>query len=1538
MNTEENQNVDLSHPLFSFQDDPYLSLILRRLNFLINPENPDALSEDISFKEIMKNIVFHDQDLNKLQQASFFSTTLCSKSISKGDICFVCLECNTFSHPNIYAVVCVDCFDKSNHKGHRLLRILQEEDDRAANCDCGDNQFLKSEGFCSDHQSKPVNMQELYQNFPQDLRVDFQMIIKKSIYAVVSLFEIKQQYVGSIENYDSILILAETLLRDLLHFAIECYSEVNRAFLPILWNALRDQFDSPWELVFHDCQDLHAAQNNTNRESHKCTCSLAGSLFRISNLITRENQEELMNILVECVKDQDFLGYLSVEFVKHIKFFFIENNVPDQTSLLVDLFSQLFLYDAVLIKILDSGYFSNLLEMMKKIVESSMVVNLRVFKIIDQIVSILDYFLIPKRNSAQRVVKDTNFMLQYLDIIMTYQMKFFYAERLTTSKFDHEINYDGINTALRGERRLCKAFENYIKLIYDLPEDEKKQALDLVLQNWNICLQNAKAVLKDDDGQPFQSFNPCLERVFCCINLGSLKDAEGGSLVSEETALRTLEGPLRALGMVRYLHLTYNYKYGKIFTVYYYVWNSFFETDVVTTQMMLALLKPEEGLFELLVQNFFSYSPEIQEFFKNPNEENYQKKLLTAIEDFLYFLVFLMTDEICMIGVETKYKKDQCSDMKYNTRQRSVLKNLLVNILRGFYWTTSKQIKEVFERFLIAEPEVDEIISQITIKDEKQHKIRIKDEYESNVDPYILYRHPSYRQDIVQNFAMKNSQKNHSVDLIPGGIFDKDCPQYLKDIQAKLYQSNLPKFLSKYLKMANLKTGSALIRLVLKLILLNLQVADDSPLLGQKIEETYINDDFLNILSNISTEGGLKDCKSCIENIKKLLHKFRKTDNMQVEESPRTQKDEDINAKKRLTAQERMAQLIQNFAQKQAAFAQSDQYLLQKSMNFEDTEESKKDENLICQHCMEKLHVSGEEYGLPIYVTFTNNFYDVTTTQEKAFVEQDYTNFLKADWWPVISSCHHYYHKKCFEILYQAPKGQERNFLSSRYDTFCPLCKGLCNNFLSINGEEAVQKDDMNQEVPQDQLEQYPQIYQTFTKKIQKILLNLKANISPAGHATALEEAAFVPIETIFERAYQYFVESFYLLESSQNLEKSFELYRAFFKGFKTYFKDPDLKIPEDNLQLSAFFNVNNLFLSTQAASPSKELNYKTESYLVELLAKNLQRILASSSDDTSGKSELLALKNFILFKVVQTIAFNSSDDANFKLEDCFQLYQSNQALRSLILEQLTFPIQKIILSYALNISTASSPSPHCTLTELFNLLLNMSSHQEEYLTDLFHSVNLPCSFPELILEIFQELPSRPQSEINFLNSLFDANLFNKETLKPQLVKFAPRMIQLPDTCLEFNTHYFSQKCNLCQKFSSHLYTSICLICGEVLCTAYCNKNPNQAGNLNRHAKKYHMGMGLFLDVQRFKENLVNSPVNTAYTKTGLYLDNLGQDIIPLLENPFPSKIAKFDFTHYKLNQEYMKELHDIVYQQTLRKEIFSVGIRINRKVTDHFL
>jgi Putative zinc finger in N-recognin (UBR box) len=77
-------------------------------------------SEDLSYKSIMLNYAFETSDymqrLEELYMGKEQSKGPCRRVIqSKKGYCYRCLDCQK----NNSSVICQQCFDKSNHKGHR---------------------------------------------------------------------------------------------------------------------------------------------------------------------------------------------------------------------------------------------------------------------------------------------------------------------------------------------------------------------------------------------------------------------------------------------------------------------------------------------------------------------------------------------------------------------------------------------------------------------------------------------------------------------------------------------------------------------------------------------------------------------------------------------------------------------------------------------------------------------------------------------------------------------------------------------------------------------------------------------------------------------------------------------------------------------------------------------------------------------------------------------------------------------------------------------------------------------------------------------------------------------------------------------------------------------------------------------------------------------------------------------------------------------------------------------------------------------------
>jgi len=131
------------------------------------------------------------------------------------------------------------------------------------------------------------------------------------------------------------------------------------------------------------------------------------------------------------------------------------------------------------------------------------------------------------------------------------------------------------------------------------------------------------------------------------------------------------------------------------------------------------------------------------------------------------------------------------------------------------------------------------------------------------------------------------------------------------------------------------------------------------------------------------------------------------------------------------------------------------------------------------------------------------------------------------------------------------------------------------------------------------------------------------------------------------------------------------------------------------------------------------------------------------------------------------------------------------------------------------------------------------------------------------------------------------------------------------------------------------MFTAICLICGETMCVAYCHNE--EAGNLNRHARKYHMGMSLFIDIQQLSLRLINSPFNLTNTNVNVFIDKLGQPVLSAIENAGSIKVKELDFGQFKLNGDYEKIVKELIGGQAIRKELFAIAIKAGGKDSDGF-
>ncbi|KAK8839121.1 hypothetical protein M9Y10_032593 [Tritrichomonas musculus] len=104
------------------------------------PENTIKILESILLGD-QQNTLSFDEYLQQLQKT--LKKCVCQSSWTNSQLVINCLDCRKTKN----ACICVNCFLKGNHQGHRITISHPE----AASCDCGNPSFWSSSGFCSDH-------------------------------------------------------------------------------------------------------------------------------------------------------------------------------------------------------------------------------------------------------------------------------------------------------------------------------------------------------------------------------------------------------------------------------------------------------------------------------------------------------------------------------------------------------------------------------------------------------------------------------------------------------------------------------------------------------------------------------------------------------------------------------------------------------------------------------------------------------------------------------------------------------------------------------------------------------------------------------------------------------------------------------------------------------------------------------------------------------------------------------------------------------------------------------------------------------------------------------------------------------------------------------------------------------------------------------------------------------------------------------------------------------------------------------------------
>ena len=1558
----------LQHPIFLFsQQELYSSDRSRTNDKFQHDKTVQAQSLDTKPFNLMQKLyqaIFSNSETNNLKKEfdrlDLPQQAICGGLVVKGDTYIRCVDCDMFPSPSANSIQCTQCFEKSNHDGHRVL-FFTKNIDSVGYCDCGDPEMFSPDGYCPKHKSKQLDLKELIDKFPHVILANFRVVIKKIIYKVVSYYEIAQKAQDNTTRVQA-FTSANDLLSELLDFCIHCYKEINPAFSVILGTIMREPLEEPYNAVWHNCNDLKAeeitAEVDTS-QNHKCKCSLTGNLLRVGNVIKEEEVVKLSRVLAECMKEKTFREFFAVEFTRYAHFLFSQdyyNNQEDQdviNSKLLNMAFQVYFLDDQLLKVVEAGVFPNFLDVMRKAIFNSDAVYPGLMHIAEKVEGIIKLFLNPGNSTSKRLLLYTNLLKDLVEIMTTFQMKYVNETSRRIMILRDEINYEILNYEFSVESSISYALEGSIRIIDKLPKEAQHSIIKNLTKELLTSLDTARAVLGpqlQDDGV---SFHPILERMFSYLVRNCTQEMTRSAVEAfirdlelnpSEVAQNVIEGTLKTLGLVRGLHMRHNFKQGPLWEKYYWIPYGFFESDVLSIQIM-SMLIPSEQVFEVLTNNFFSYSNELKNFFKSP-------KTLPAenlVKDFLQFIIFLMTDELCLLNIRNKDESALYEQDKSNSRLEKMLRKLLANLLLGHYWVDLSSIRDRMILLFFDDHDLDKIIPQITILDEKNHKVRLKEELEQEFDPYLLFKTPFIQNEIASELA-SNPSRRAKIDFV-SGTYDKDYPQHLVDLQINLFQSTLPDFLSLYFR--KFPGGpSGLVRPSLRLILLHLQLVADlrnkldskAPIesLKRKIEENYMTSEFKDSLEKILGISDYKDCEPCIKTIQSMLAQkiqqpqggqmVEKMDITEAEHKIEQQEDE-AQAKKKI-AREKMKKLKEEFAKKQTLFANKLNAEEEETKIEVDAQSPQPLDELMCQHCLRNITPQTEAYGVPIYITFTNNLYD-EAEKNIIFDELDYSDLQKLSWWPIISSCNHHYHRECYySNCLSSLKGNNplSKLFSNIHEHCCSLCKTLSNSFLCINQsqDKTEQEKAWEQQIFQEEKELSKQFLLPPAQMILVILEKFTSKFVDESLATL--PRMNISLHETLQRTHRHLINTISMHRDHQTFGNTFNLYSHFIRATQY-----DLKVSERQAISSLSFFAR-LFGQVSSTNIESERLKELQTYPSEFLLDNiLFDILfeCSQNDDHPKnpqsllKTHLTVLKEYLTFKMMKIVSQDRNRQAYTAIQEVAQYIQSNSYFKSSLIVELVPVLQRFAFSYLLSCSIISNTVVPKNIIKLFCDKPNYNSTLV-YIDELLAGIEALSTFDQLLEESLQKLTSDSAYKSTHTVLMLMIKHGASDITRPSgVVRLAPRIISLPDNLTEFINIYYKRNCSNCNQYSTYLY--VCLICERVCCLQFCgSKETGKSGNLNTHARKYHFGSSVFLSIHLNHLVLINTPSNVLDTRRKLYTDDLGQT---LNDFRYSDKdiLRSLDFRRFTIDEASWQSIKDIARLGSMGREIFNT-IRVTLK------
>ncbi len=237
---------------------------------------------------------------------------VCGRTFTKKDIGWFCKDCQVDAN----AVMCQECFELSNHVGHRLYLNRSV----GGCCDCGDPDSLRAEGFCVRHRGFVDEEQARVDLLPAEYRGSIPAIISLLVLRLYSvckvLLETQNRPEDSNDESGSGGELDEKCFEEVQAIInmLRQISEVTPIFLYVVCKEMAKRQTH----YYHKGSGAFRSPKRINIDNEKEQSTLVDVLIATHGLFPKTLRQKVVEFLTFHIQSRNFKSYLASAYLRNL--------------------------------------------------------------------------------------------------------------------------------------------------------------------------------------------------------------------------------------------------------------------------------------------------------------------------------------------------------------------------------------------------------------------------------------------------------------------------------------------------------------------------------------------------------------------------------------------------------------------------------------------------------------------------------------------------------------------------------------------------------------------------------------------------------------------------------------------------------------------------------------------------------------------------------------------------------------------------------------------------------------------------------------------------------------------------------------------------------------------------------------------------------------------------------------------------------------------------------------------------------------------